>query len=118
MYEIADGINNMRLKFGLIWCFVLIYVAQSQDADSLIEKIYQQNLKQEAILAQMGDYKFKQIVNFTKLDSDDEIDEKSYREFEIFVRSPEKKKRILLSAREFEDGQWHVALSSVIYLYL
>ena len=96
----------MRKILKAIFLLVLINPINAQNVDSLIERIYQQNAENEAKLSETGDYRFKQVVEFIKFDGDDEIEEQSYREFEVLVKQPDVHKRILVSARDFEDGEW------------
>ena len=95
---------NISTIIGLI--IITLSVSIAQDVDELIEKIYQANLIQDADIDLLINYKFKQKINFVKLDGDDEIDEQSMREYEVLVKSDKERKRNLLSAKNYEDGEW------------
>ncbi len=83
-----------------------ISLTTAQDIDALIEKVYRANLIQEANTDSLQNYRFKQKISFVKLDGDDEIDEQSRRLYEVYVKSNENRERKLISAENFEDGQW------------
>ena len=92
------------------WIVLLIIstfsLAAAQDINDLIEKIFQANIIQERESDSLINYKFKQKINFVKLDGDDKIDEQSLREFEVFVKSKDERERVLLTAQNYEDGKW------------
>ena len=96
----------MKILLKLLVFFVFIISVHAQDVDKLIEKIYQQNVKYDSLMAELGNYSYKQKVEFTKFDGDGDIDEKSYREFEVLVQAPDIHERELIVARDFEDGEW------------
>ena len=92
------------------WIVLLIIstfsLAAAQDINDLIEKIYQANIIQERESDSLKNYKFKQKINFVKLDGDDKIDEQSLREYEVLVKSKDERRRILLTAQNYKDGEW------------
>jgi len=95
---------NIFTIIGLI--IITLSVSIAQDMDELIENIYQANQIQDADIDSLTNYKFKQKINFVKLDGDDGIDEQSTREYEVLVKSDKERKRNLLSAKNYEDGEW------------
>ena len=95
---------NISTIIGVI--IITLSVSVAQDVDELIEKIYQANQIQDADIDSLTNYKFKQKINFVKLDGDDEIEEQSMREYEVLVKSDKDRKRNLLSAKNYEDGEW------------
>lgn len=94
----------IRIFFS--WFILLTFALNANSLDDLVEKIYQADQRQKEARDQLKDYKFRQIVEFRKMDSDGEIEEQSFRDYEILAREPELRKRNLVSARDFEDGQW------------
>lgn len=76
------------------------------EVNSILNKIHVQSQKQEEQQKTLGDYKFNQYIHFKKYDGDDDIDEQSKREFNIYVKSNSLRKRELISASNFEDGKW------------
>jgi hypothetical protein len=96
--------------FALVLFLLITIKLQAQESsteiNSILDKIHLQNQKQEKQQKTLGDYKYKQFIHFIKMDSDDEIDEQSKREFNIYVKSDFLRKRELISASNFEDGKW------------
>jgi hypothetical protein len=80
--------------------------AFAQDINEILDKVYQQNLQQDELKKELGNYKYKQSIHFVKLDGDGEIDEQSKHEYYIYVKSDSLRKRELLFALEYEDGEW------------
>jgi hypothetical protein len=101
---VKEKFMNISTIIGLI--IITFSVSIAQDVDELIEKIYQANQIQDADIDSLTNYKFKQKINFVKLDGDDEVDEQSMREYEVLVESDKERKRKLLSAKNYEDGEW------------
>jgi len=94
----------------LVLFFLLLTIAQAQEStiilNEILNKIHWQGEKQEKQRQNLGDYKYKQFIHFQKLDGDGEIDEQSKREFIIYVKSDTIRKRQLISALDYEDGEW------------
>ena len=78
----------------------------SDEINTILDKINLQSQKQEELQKTLGDYKYKQFIHFIKMDGDREIDEQSKREYYIYVKSDSLRKRELISALEYEDGEW------------
>jgi len=96
-----------------IVCIFFLFIAFQIQAqvipnyiDSILDKINLQSQKQDALQKQLGNYKFKQFIHFIKYDGDGEINEQSKREFYIYVKYDSLRKRELISALDFEDGEW------------
>ncbi len=103
--------NGVKMKLGSMIriCIILMIsstISHAQNIEDLVEKIYQANRIHEQDLDSLLNYRFKQKINFVKLDGDDEIDEQSLRIFDICVASRDVRKRILVTARDYEDGAW------------
>ena len=96
----------MRILFIVIIMVVFVPVIHGQSVDEIVEHIYQEALIQEAILDSLEDYSYVQKVHFTKLDGDDEIEEKSRREFLVRVHAHDIYHRELISAYELENEHW------------
>ncbi|TFG97644.1 MAG: hypothetical protein E4H13_10760 [Calditrichales bacterium] len=102
-----DIMNNKIFLFCLLTIFISMpAVALDKGMDSLLDGIYRFSLRQDAMKDSLGDYSFIQKVLFTKLDGDDTIEEKSIREFRVYMRGDGQASRELISAKDMEEGQW------------
>ena len=95
------------MKLMMLFIFYLCLSLRAQNLDGLIEKVYRQALVQDSLLQNLRDYSYRQKIEFRKLDGDDEIEEQSRTEFELFARGVDLRKRVLIRAENFEDGEWH-----------
>ncbi len=90
--------------------FLLLAFAHAQEnshlVNEILDKIHLQSEKHKKQKENLGDYKYKQFIHFQKLDGDGEIDEQSKREFIIYVKSDSIRKRQLVSALDYDDGEW------------
>jgi uncharacterized protein DUF5686 len=96
----------MRTVLLIIFFLLSIQLCAQVTIDTVLDKINLQSQKQDDLQKTLGNYKFKQFIHFIKYDGDDEIDEQSKREFNIFVKSDSLRKREIVSAFDFEDGEW------------
>ena len=78
----------------------------SGEINKILDNINFQSQRQEQLQKNLKNYKYKQFIHFIKMDGDDEIEEQSKREYHIYVKSDSVRKRELLSALIFEDGEW------------
>jgi hypothetical protein len=91
----------------LMYVFLLFPVfLHAQAVDELIDHVYQREIQLQNEREKMRDYVFRQAVHFTKMDGDGEVEEQSKRIFQVYVRPPDLTKRILISAKNYEDGRW------------
>ena len=93
---------KLVMMFFLYACNLLA----AQNLESLIEKVYRQDMVQDSLLRALQDYSYRQQIEFKKFDSDDEIDQQSRTEFDVFARGSELRKRVLVRSEIFEDGKW------------
>lgn len=94
------------MKFLIILLIYACFPLAAQDLDFLIDKVYRQDLVQDSLLQNLQDYSYRQKIDFKKFDGDDEIDEQSRTEFEVFARGMNLRKRVLIQAEELVDGEW------------
>jgi hypothetical protein len=99
-------INNAFVQILIFLLFILITSSIAQIKNEIIDKLYLQTIKDESHLDSLGNYTYTQKINFTKLDGDGEIDTQSKRDYVVYVRGKNLRNRDLISAYDYEDGEW------------